>query len=264
MKHSDAYVPVLTPSRRLGMAPNAVQPGNQALYNGWGPRPTGYYPDMNGETMGYIQTPLDNQVTSPYGSPGEPAVIPNQPGSDHDKVDQHPFLHVAATWTPGPSWDNGRPDGGHDPLTDGPPRPEIKNLSLHYHRESGASRTSYSDVPDGRRFLPYGSQDGSSTTVYVDSRAAMEPYNPDPATGQHRDSLMRLAPGPAHGWSSVPVVDTRVQDSDKRKVLKQQKNVGQNRLASSTYAGQTYSQQTAHVANPAGAPQNVPSWGRRV
>jgi hypothetical protein len=262
MKHSDAYVPDLDPSRRFDRAPHAIQPGNQALYNGWAPRPTGYQPDHRNAYQRQIETPLDNFVQAPYGSPGAIGMIPTEPGSNEERIDQHPFLHVAATWTPD-SFGNGRPDGGHDPLTDGPPRPEIKNLSLHYHRESGSSRTTYMDVPDGRRFPTTGSQDGLSTTVYVDTRAAMEPFKPDPATGQHRESLMRLAPGPAHGWSAVPVIDTRVQDSQKRKQLRQQKNVKQNRLANSTYAGQTYSQQTAHVRNPQGAPGNVPSWRGR-
>jgi hypothetical protein len=262
MRHSDAYVPPLDPGRRFDQAPHAIQPGNQGLYNGWGPSPTGYQPDHRNANQRAVATPLDNLVRAPYGSPGALGLIPTEPGSNAELIDQHPFLHVAASWTPD-SYGNGRPDGGHDPLTDGPPRPEIKNVALHYYRRSGNSRSRYSDVPDGRRFPATGSQDGSSTTLYVDSRAATEPFKPDPATGQHRESLMRLAPGPAHGWSSVPVVDTRLQDLRKVKQLKQQKNVKQNRLANSTYAGQTYSQQTAHVHNPAGAPQSVPSWRAR-
>jgi hypothetical protein len=261
VQHSDMYVPALAPSRRFDQMPHAIQPGNQGLLNGWAPRPTGYQPDHNGETMGRINTPLDNPVCPPYGSPGALGLIPTEPVSSHEKVDQHPFLHLSATWTPDP-YGNGRPDGYHDPLTDGPPVPELKNLSLHYYRESGSSRTTYMDVPDGRKFPAYGTQDGSSTTVYVDSGIACAPYAPDPKTGQHPDSLKRLPPGPSHGWSSVPVIDTRVQDSAKRKQLRQQKNIKQDRLANSTYAGQTYSQQTAHVRNPAGG-NSVPSWRTR-
>lgn len=262
MQHSEMYTPPVVPSRRFDQMPHAIQPGNQGLYNGWAPRPTGYQPDHNGETMGRIDTPLNNPVCPPYGSPGAEGLIPTEPVSSHERIDQHPYLEVSATWTPDPSWGNGRPDGGHDPLTDGPPRPEIRNLSLYYYREAGSSRTRFMDVPDGRRFLANGSQDGSSTTVYVDSAIACAPFDPDPKTGQHPDSLKRLAPGPSHGWSSVPVIDTRVQDADKRKVLRQQKSIKQDRLANSTYAGQTYSQQTAHVRNPVSG-GNVPSWRSR-
>jgi hypothetical protein len=231
--------------------PHAIIGGDQGLNQGWEVRPTGYYPDHNGETMGRFDTPLDNLVVAPYGSPGAPGVVCTEPGSSHDRVDQHPFLNVAATWTPSP-YGNGRPDGLHDPLTDGPPRPEVFNASLHYHRRSGASRTTYMDVPDGRRFSQTGTQDGVTTVWYVDTAAALEPFNPDPKTGQHRESLFKLPPGPSHGWSSIPAVPSPIQDADKITKLRRQKNVKQNRLANSTYAGQTYSQQTAHVANPTG------------
>jgi hypothetical protein len=251
----------VSPSRRFDQMPHAIQGGNQGLYNGWERRVTGYQPDHNGETMGRIDTPLDNRVMPPYGSPGALGMIPTEPGDRCDRVDQHPMMQVSATWTPSP-YGNGRPDGGHDPLTDGPPEPVIRNLSLWYHRASGASRTRYMDVPDGRKFSPVGTQDGSATTIVVDSRIAMEPFQPDPKTGQHyRDSLRRIPPGPSHGWSAVPAVSTPVQDAMKRGQLKQQKNVRQNRLANSTYAGQTYSQQTAHVQSKNTG--SVPTWRTR-
>lgn len=262
MRHSDMTPAPVEPSRRFDRMPHAVIGGDQAQNNGWEVRPTGYYPDMNQETMGRIDTPLDNLVQAPYGSPGALGLIPTEPGSSHDRVDQHPVLQVSASWTPAPSWGNGRPDGGHDPLTDGTPRPELFNASLHYHRRSGASRTTYMDVPDGRRFSPYGTQDGVSTTWVVDTQASLEPFTPDPKMGgQHRESLRKLPPGPSHGWSSIPAVPSPIQDADKIKKLRRQKNVKQNRLANSTYAGQTYSQQTSHVANAAGG--MIGSWRSR-
>lgn len=261
MRHSDMTPAPVDPSRRFDRMPHAIVGGDQGLVNGWEVRPTGYYPDMNGETMGRYDTPLDNLVVAPYGSPGAPALIPTEPGSSHDRVDQHPMLQVSASWTPSP-YGNGRPDGGHDPLTDGTPRPELFNISMHYHRESGASRTRNMDVPDGRRFSPFGTQDGVTTIMYVDTAASLEPFNPDPKTGQHRETLMRVAPGPSHGWSAVPAIPGPVQDAAKIGQLRRQKNVRQNRLANSTYAGQTYSQQTAHVANPSGGGV-IGSWRSR-
>jgi hypothetical protein len=56
-------------------------------------------------------------------------------------------------------------------------------------------------------------------------------------------------------------VPSPIQDADKIRKLRRQKNVKQNRLANSTYAGQTYSQQTSHVANPAGG--MIGSWRSR-
>jgi hypothetical protein len=116
------------------------------------------------------------------------------------------------------------------------------------------------DVP-GRAFPSTGSQDGSSTTWFQNVNAATAPYNIDPAaydpkypeqTTDMPDSLSAIPAGPAHGWSNVPVANGYVLARNQDRRRKHQQNVAQNRLANSTYAGQTYSQSTAHVSNPAG------------
>lgn len=263
MRYSEMFRRAPDPGRRLNRAPHQIQggPATTAQNTGWGPAPTGYYPDYQDSHPGNVANPgvyPTNIVLDPVGTPGGP-VFPTEPGDRADRVDQHPVLHVTATWTPSP-YGNGRYDGEVDPLVDGPPRPELYNMSLHYHRESGASHTSFRNVPDGRRFPVVGSQDGSSTTYYVDSAASMAPYAPGTPGGQMPDSYRQISPGPAHGWSEVPVMNAGREDLKKMKALKQQQNAKQNRLANSTYAGQTYSQSTAHVANPTGGTVPALPW----
>lgn len=252
----------LHPDRRLPAKPDQIQPVTATPAIGWGPAPTGYYPDHNAETIGQVSN--DCEIIEAHNSPGGPRV-PVEPLDSAERVDQHPFIQVAATWTPAPSGLNGREDGRHDPLTDGPPEPVVRLLGTFWYPRSGTSRTRYMDVPDGRRFPAVGSQDGQSWTYYVDTATAAGPYDPaipyDPqhpeGSGQNADSLRALPPSPAHGWSEIPVASgVRLQASKqhgKNRIKGQQQYVGQNRLANSTYAGQTYSQQTAHVANPRGA-----------
>lgn len=264
MRYNEMYIPPRDPSTEIFEAPRQSQGGQQNLFTGWQGKPTGYRPDVNADRQGVFYPDADgypaNIVVNPNGTPGG-ADVPFGFGSDCDAVDQHPMGHVTATWQPDLDG-NGRRDGYSDPLLDGPPAPEFFNVALHYHRESGASRNTFMDVPDGRRFSPFGTQDGAATVYYVDANLSLAPYAPDPATGLQPDSYRQIAPGPAHGWSETPVVNVGRQDVDKLRLLKQQKNVKQNRLANSTYAGQTYSQSTAHVANPAGG-SSVPTWRTR-
>lgn len=264
MRYSEMYIPPRDPSQRLPEAPRQSKGRDQNLFTGWQGKPTGYYPDFNADRQGCFYPDDEgypaNLVVDPNGTPGG-RNVPFGFGSDADSVDQHPMGHISATWTPDVEG-NGRPSGYADPLVDGPPAPEFFNVGLHYHRESGASRTSFMDVPDGRRFSPFGTQDGAATIYYVDANRSLAPYAPDPKTGEQPDSYRQIAPGPAHGWSEIPVVHSTRQDVDKLRLLKQQKNVKQNRLANSTYAGQTYSASTAHVGNPAGG-ASVPSWRSR-
>lgn len=257
-RFTEMLSPRRDPSRVLAVQPARVRPVTSAPPMDWGPSPTGWRPDFNQETMGQVRD--DYPVYEANNSPGGPRV-PVQMFDVSEKLDQHPFLQVSARWLPS-QLGNGRKDGLHDPLTDGLPAPVLRLYSNHYFRRSGTSRSRYMDVPDGRRFPVTGSQDGASWTYYQDAKTASEPYQPDPTSGYHKDSFTKLRPGPAHGWSNIPVMSGPAlklkQDADLRM---QQKAVGQNRLANSTYAGQTYSQQTRHVANP--VPGTVPSWRGR-
>lgn len=261
----EPFEQVRTPSRRLDQAPNRILPATgPAPLIGWGPAPTGYQPDMNGETIGRFE-----QQPGPTIDP-QSIVFPTEPGSSHEKVDQHGYLQVSATWTPTPIEQFQRPSGGHDPLADGPVQPVPALISLFNYRAAGTTNTRFQDVPDGRTFSPYGTQDGTSTIWFEDANTQVAPYAdaangystidpklPNPAA-QNPDSLRQLRPGPDHGWTSVPVVDFRKQDNLKARQLLQQQYVTQNRRANSTYAGQTYGQGTARVTNPPGADQ-VPS-----
>lgn len=257
-RFTEMISPVRRPDRTLPVQPDRIRPVTGAPPMDWGTSPTGWQPDHNAETLGRVSAGYP--VREPNGSDGGPRV-PVEPFDGSERVDQHPYLQVSASWLPS-SLGNGRLDGLHDPLTDGLPQPVLRLLSLHYYRESGASRTRYMDVPDGRSFPAVGTQDGASWTYYQDAATAMEPYQPDPETGYHKDSFMKLPPGPAHGWSNVPVMGgAQLKRKQDRDIKMQQQAVGQNRLSNSTYAGQTYSQQTRHVANP--SPGAVPSWRGR-
>lgn len=255
---SEMITQMRNPQKRLNAAPNRIQPVTQSTANSWGPAPTGYYPDFNQETMG--QASNDYPVHEPNGSPGGP-IVPTT-AVNAEKVDQHVFTQVSGTWTPMThAQGNGRPTGKHDPQTDGPGQPEQRLLSTWYYRGSGNQRNSYMDVPDGRTFPATGSQDGASTTWYQSIQAAMAPYNIDPAAYSNTDpygstampdTLSSIPSGPSHGWSAIPVASgTKLHRLQTAKRVGQQ-NVGQNRLAQSSYAGQTYSQSTAHVQNPKG------------
>ncbi len=260
-RFSEMMSRALNPNNRLDTRPNRIQPVTQTPAIGWGPAPTGYQPDHYAEQIGTVHN--DFQVTEAHNSPGGPRV-PVEPLNTAEKVDQHPFIQVAATWQPAPSFGNGREDGFHDPLTDGLPEPVVRLFGTYWYPRSGTSRTRYMDVPDGRTFPGTGSQDGQSWTYFLDTPTAAGPYNPvipynpdaPEGTGQNADSLRALPPSPAHGWSEIPVASgVALKRGQDQQIKHQQQYVTQNRLANSTYAGQTYSQQTAHVQNPAGSQQ---------
>lgn len=227
----------LNPGRRL-----AVRPGDQM------PKPTGYYPDMVGErSRDYVS---DHDVLT-YGGTD---VCRHEVVSPYERVDQHPFVQVDATWWPGRQ--SGRLDGRNDPLVDGPAAPVLRMLGLFYQRAAGTSNTRFMDVP-GRTFPANGSQDGVSWAYYQDARLAMAPA---PADGSPApDSLRAISPSPTHGWTVRPVVNIKQAELNKAKQLRQQKSGRQDRLATATAAGQTYSQRTAHVGQGHTTAAHVPT-----
>jgi hypothetical protein len=227
------------------------------------PAPTGYYLNMNGVEQGVVsESPI-----SPYVPGGREEVL-----NASERVDQHPFLQVTATWTP--SADYERPDGHHDPLTDGPPAPVVRNLQLFYQVAQGTSITNFQDVP-GRTFPAYGSQDGAAWTYYQDPNIALvDPpcgvapyagiaYNPTDSEGitQAQDTLRALPASGAHGWTSVPVINAQQLDIDKAATMRQQRGAHRDLISNSTAAGQTFTQQAAHL--PRTVQGSTPSWRTR-
>ncbi len=202
------------------------------------PAVTGYYPNVRGQIQGPVEIGpvFDNLYRS---------TVVGSLDYGTEKIDQHPWLDVTATWTPSKYQD--RPSGVEDPLTDGPPQPTIRDLSLHYRRERGASVTQYQNVP-GRRFPANGVQDGVTWTYYQNVRAALQPYDPSMTmNGQMPDTFSALPPSPAHGWTQRPAQNAQAASNTKAADLVQQQSPHQDRLANSTYAGQTYSQTTAYA-----------------
>jgi hypothetical protein len=212
-------------ARRTGSTPSGM------------PAPTGYYPNVRGQ----LQYPIG--IGPVFDELYRPAVVgANDPG---EKIDQHPWLYVTNTWTPPEN--TTRPSGVQDPLTDGPPQPVIKDLSLHYRRTAGTSVTAYMDAP-GHQFPRNGSQDGAAWTYYQDPTRALMPYDPAQTTGgQMPDTLRAVPPSPPHGWAMRPLVNAQQAINQKTAALVQEQPGKQERLANSTYAGQTYSQTTARA-----------------
>lgn len=222
----DQPLDMTTVARRTGVAPGGM------------PAPTGYYPNVRGQ----LQSPI--LIGPVFDELYRPAVVgANDPG---EKIDQHPWLDVTQTWTPPENTD--RPSGVQDPLTDGPAQPTIRDLSLHYRRQSGDSVTAYYDAP-GHVFPKNGSQDGAAWTYYQDPTLALMPYDPAQLQrdGQMPDTLRGIPPSPPHGWAVRPLVNSQAAINAKTALLVQEQPGKQERLANSTYAGQTYSQTTARV-----------------
>lgn len=214
------------------------------------PRATGYYPNLPG---GYIPKPIA------WGDIGDVGYGEVATGvlDWTETIDQHPVLNVSATWTPAPNYE--RPDGHHDPLTDGPPQPTLGDITVYYSRSQGASATEMQDVP-GRTFPANGSQDGVSWTYFQDTKLAMLPYDQtlvDPKTGEMPDTLRGMPPSPVHGWVQQPANTGLAAEP----FFEQQVAGRQELLATNPFAGQSYSAHTAHVPNQ---PGEVPTMRSRV
>lgn len=230
-------------------------------------RPTGYLPDARA----LPQIPYDRDRDTQARIEWRDDRFPTEPDDSAELVDQHPMMHVTATITA--SDDYVRKTGTRDPMISGPARPDVLLLALHQYNGYGIDNTKYKDVPDGRQFSPYGSQDGTTWVIYQDATAALASFNDtgspvpdDPSrTATAQPTLSRMAPGPAHGWTSTPLFNTKQRENDKAlKHLRQQQSPHQDRKANSTVAGQTYSQRTQSVrqqaAGQAGSHADTPWW----
>jgi len=220
----------LAPDRRATVRPDGT------------PAPTGYYPDRSGPQQGQATfSPVYDQLYGPA----------RQEMLDAAELrDQHPYLQISGTWTPPPA--GPRRDGRTDPQTDGPGQPTLRLLTMFRQRAQGTSDTHLMNAP-GIRYPTNGSQDGASWTYYQDPALAMADFAPaaDSVDGQMPDSLRALPPSPAHGWTEQPVFNAKELDNLKFRQLRQQQGPHQDRLANSTYAGQSYSATTSHVSQAA-------------
>ncbi len=203
------------------------------------PAATGYYPNVRGNLaagpIGTYQV-YDDQIHD--------GVVVGWLNGTED-VDQHDWVDVTATWTPPAGVD--RPPGVHDPLPDGPPPPSLRDLSLHYRKWAGQSQTRLLDAP-GVQFKDVGTQDGISGVYLQDVQRTLAAYAPVEPGGEMPDTLRWLPPGPAHGWTVRPAQTSTEETLTKLADLAQQQPGHQELLANSTYAGQSYSTQTAHLA----------------
>lgn len=231
----------LQPDRRVSVRPDGT------------PAPTGYFPDRSWPQQGRVS--FSPVFDDRYGG----ARVEQVGG---ELVDQHPWFQVTATIVAPPP--EGRLDGRDDPMTDGPSAPTPRLLGLFYARAQGTDQTHYLNAP-GVTFPPIGSQDGASWSYFQDARIAMMPYAPGPnSNGQMPDSLRAIPPSPPHGWAEQPAMNARQVELDKLTQLGQQKGPHQDRLANSTYAGQSYSATTQHVGGQGtGGTGQTRSWRGR-
>lgn len=224
------------------------------------PVPTGYYP--NNPVGSHL--PLVGSYTAPV----EDYRTPTWGGKLTGGIDQHAYLYAAATWTApeqGP-----RKTGTHDPLTDGPTQENLRWLKRYQRTMQGSTNTRFQDRPDygpqqgGRR------QDGVSWVYQPMAQPAMVPYTPAllDEDGEMPDTWRAVPPAPAHGWSARPAFAEQEKINRKSRAVPGMRNPHQDRLANSSYAGQSYSAQTRHVRNPAGstggAYAGVPGHGQGV
>lgn len=198
------------------------------------PSPTGYYPNIyrGTETPGTKPVPhvfQHNKDTSPYD--------PDWQQFDITIMKQRmPIQRVSSTWVP----DHGeRPSGTVDPLESGPVPTTIRMLSREYRVMGGTSNTRNMDnniTPKSK----YGQQDGVRWTETVDP--IISNYKLSPATDE--SSMVKVAPSGPHGLHSQTPLAVRKQSNTKRNQRPQQQAARVNRLANSTYVGQSYSATT--------------------
>lgn len=237
----------LNPQQRLDH-----QPGGR-------PAPTGYYPN----NVGHL--PIEGTF---HAEPGEEPYLPRvQGGKLNGQIDQHPWMYTAATVTAPPQ--GPRKSGRIDPLEDGPTHEDLRHLKMYQRRMVGTSTTRYQDRPDyGPKQI--GRQDGVSYVYWASPDRAMLPYDPqllDPRTGEMPETWVAIPPAPARGWSARPVYAEQEKINAKAKAVPGHRTPHQDRLANSSYAGQSYSAQTAHVRNPSqqgGGYGGVPASGPGV
>lgn len=203
------------------------------------PRPTGFYPNVRGSIpTGWIGT---NQV---FDDMYPEMAVPGSLNWTED-VNQHVYLHVSATWTP-PKFPV-RNTGESDPLTDGPPRPDLNDLALFFSQEQGSSQTRHLDAP-GVQFTDVGVQDGVTWTYAQSARLGLEPYNPGPDSGgQMPDTLRAIPPSATRGWTEQALGNPSAVEIQKSLDLTQQQSPRQDWLANSTFAGQSFGALTRHV-----------------
>ncbi len=215
------------------------------------PAVTGYYPNVSGSGLPTVveKLPIDDFLGQ-YAHTAN--AIPESLAPE--RIDQHSALHVSQTWVP--PVDTVRPTGRSDPAAAGLPRPDVDFVSSYFYRQQGSSATRLLDVP-GKTFAPTGVQDDVTWTYVTSTQMQLAAYDPTqlvPSQDGQRmempDTLRAVAPSGARGWSAQPPVLSQQELNAKAKQLKQQQATGQNLLANSTYAGQSYGARTRRVGGP--------------
>lgn len=254
----DQPLPTTTVGRRRGTQPGLYAPAGLVEQM---PAANGYYPNVRNQ----LQKPVvgNRPNAAIVGSTGDlyQATVIQDSLHGAERIDQHPMLHVSATWTPYP--ENERPSGRIDPMVDGPSQPELMDVSTHYNRRQGTSVTAFLNAP-GIKYPTTGNQDGVSWT-YVQSPVLAEAAygSQNMVNGEMPDTIRAMAPSPPHGWTEQPVLNSQQENNIKAAKLKQQQPGKQERIANSTYAGQSFGARTAHAGATTAVPPNTTGRMRR-
>lgn len=146
----------------------------------------------------------------------------------------------SSRWVPPEETD--RFSGTQDPLASGPARLTTRTFARIFNRQVGTTDTRNLDNTVTAKSL-YGQQDGVSWTVKVDPVLA----NPRLTPQSDESSVIRIPPAGPHGLHSRNPMNNKAKSNANFAAQPQQRATGQNKLANSNRAGQTYSATTKHL-----------------
>lgn len=222
------------PSVRFPTAPNAGAQGNGQA------RVTGYYPNViSGSSKG-------GQREVPQGGTLHDGVSNMRPSkTQFDTLVSYqrtPYYRTPSPYVP--EEQTGRLSGRQDPLASGAELPTLHTMSRSNYIQRGTTNTRQLDNTV-IEFSTIGVQDGVSYVTTMDpikSNPRLSPYSPDSA-------VTHIAPSGPHGTHSRNPKKAKAQSNANYTQKDQQRAIGQNRLANSNRAGQSYSATTQHLGN---------------
>lgn len=221
------------PSVRFPTAPNAGASGNGQA------RVTGYYPNViSGSSVG-------GQREVPQGGTLHDGVSNMRPSkTQFDTLVDYQRMPYYRTPSPFvPAEQTGRLSGRQDPLASGPERSTLHTMSRSNYIARGTTDTRNLDNSI-IEFSKVGVQDGVSYVTVMDpikSNPRLSPFTPESA-------VTHIAPSGPHGTHSRNPKKAKAVSNANYTKKDQQVATGQNRLANSNRAGQSYSATTQHLS----------------
>lgn len=220
------------PDVRLDVAPRSGSRGvGQA-------RVTGYYPNViSGSSKG-------GEREVPQGGTLHDGVSNMRPSkTQFDALVSYqrmPYFNNSSPYVP--DQQTGRLSGRQDPLASGPERATLHMMSRSNYTQRGTTNTRQLDN-QVIQFSEIGVQDGVSYVTTMDpmkSNPRLTPFTTESA-------VVHIPPSGPHGTHSRNPVKQKAVSNANFRAKAQQNAIGQNRLANSNRAGQSYSATTQHI-----------------